>query len=68
MCDSVALCACGYHYPEMEFVAIRENMKLEAARQGVSVSPEAGRNTLAIQHPGVLGEYSGGDYSGVCAF
>lgn len=42
----------GIITPEMEFVAIRENMKLQAAKKGANISPAASRNTLDIQHPG----------------
>ncbi|MGC6506730.1 MAG: phosphomethylpyrimidine synthase ThiC [Coraliomargaritaceae bacterium] len=42
----------GIITPEMEFIAIRENMKRQAAEKGVSVTAEADRNTLEIQHPG----------------
>ncbi len=52
-------CVTQLHYarkgiitPEMEFVAIRENMKLQAVRQGIEVSPKADQNTINIQHPG----------------
>ena len=36
----------------MEFIAIRENMKLQAANQGADISPNADQDTLNIQHPG----------------
>lgn len=42
----------GIITPEMEFVAIRENMKLQTAAQGVGISPYADRNTLNMQHSG----------------
>ncbi|CAA6691432.1 MULTISPECIES: phosphomethylpyrimidine synthase ThiC [unclassified Lentimonas] len=52
-------CVTQLHYaragiitPEMEFIAIRENMKLQAAKQGADISPNADQNTLNIQHPG----------------
>jgi phosphomethylpyrimidine synthase len=37
---------------EMEFVAIRENMKLQAARGDLDPSPDAPRDTLRHQHSG----------------
>lgn len=42
----------GIITPEMEFIAIRENMKLQAAKAGVEMSAEADANTLGKQHPG----------------
>ena len=42
----------GIITPEMEFIAIRENMKLQAVRENALSSPTADRNTLGIQHPG----------------
>ena len=38
--------------PEMEFIAVRENMKLQACRQDLEMSSSAQRNSLNIQHPG----------------
>jgi phosphomethylpyrimidine synthase len=52
-------CVTQLHYarqgiitPEMEFIAIRENMKLQSAQGAVEMSPDAARDTLNIQHPG----------------
>ncbi len=52
-------CVTQLHYarqgiitPEMEFIAIRENMKLQSARGSLSMSPDSERNSLAIQHSG----------------
>ena len=42
----------GVITPEMEFIAIRENMKLQAAREKLETSPEASRDSLCHQHPG----------------
>jgi phosphomethylpyrimidine synthase len=42
----------GIITPEMEYIAIRENMKLQAYREGLEMSETAERNTLNIQHPG----------------
>jgi phosphomethylpyrimidine synthase len=42
----------GIITPEMEYIAIRENMKLQAYREGLEMSESAERNTLNIQHPG----------------
>ncbi len=42
----------GIITPEMEYIAIRENMKLQSYREGLEMSETAGRNTLNIQHPG----------------
>jgi len=42
----------GIVTPEMEFIALRENMKLQASSGQVVTSPEAARNSLFIQHPG----------------
>ena len=42
----------GIITPEMEFVAIRENMKLQHAKGALEMSAKADRNTLNIQHPG----------------
>jgi phosphomethylpyrimidine synthase len=38
--------------PEMEFIAIRENMKLQAVRESVEMSSNAPRDSLKFQHPG----------------
>ena len=38
--------------PEMEFVAIRENMKLQALSEKLETSPGEARNSLLHQHPG----------------
>ena len=38
--------------PEMEFIAVRENMKLQAHREDLKMSDSARRNSLNIQHPG----------------
>ncbi|MGE9291016.1 MAG: phosphomethylpyrimidine synthase ThiC [Puniceicoccales bacterium] len=52
-------CVTQLHYarqgiitPEMEFIAIRENMKLQTAKRELKMSPNAERNTLEVQHPG----------------
>ncbi|MBH55205.1 MAG: phosphomethylpyrimidine synthase [Opitutaceae bacterium] len=42
----------GIITPEMEYIAIRENMKLQAYREGLEMSDSADRNSLNIQHPG----------------
>ena len=42
----------GVITPEMEFAAIRENMKLQAAREQLETSPDAPRDSLRHQHPG----------------
>ncbi len=42
----------GIVTPEMEFVAIRENTRLQSAREEVRTSPGAERNSLHKQHPG----------------
>ncbi len=42
----------GIVTPEMEFIAIRENMKSQGARQGIEFSANADSNTLGLQHPG----------------
>ena len=42
----------GIITPEMEFIAIRENMKLQASNQGTDISADADQNSLNIQHPG----------------
>jgi phosphomethylpyrimidine synthase len=42
----------GIITPEMEFIAIRENMKLHASKQGTDISATANQNSLDIQHPG----------------
>jgi len=42
----------GMITPEMEFIAIRENTKLQAAREALETSPDAARNDLRHQHPG----------------
>ena len=41
----------GVITPEMEFIAIRENMKLQAAK-AVDMSAQAPRDDLRFQHPG----------------
>ena len=41
----------GIITPEMEYIAIRENMKLQAYREELEMSETAERNTLNIQHP-----------------
>jgi phosphomethylpyrimidine synthase len=41
----------GVITPEMEFIAIRENMKLQAAK-AVEMSAQAPRDDLRFQHPG----------------
>ncbi|HLS28289.1 MAG TPA: phosphomethylpyrimidine synthase ThiC, partial [Opitutales bacterium] len=41
----------GIITPEMEFIAIRENMRLQAARE-VSMKADAPSNSLLKQHPG----------------
>lgn len=55
----VGSCVTQLHYaqkgiitPEMEFVAIRENMKLQMARDVSKMSSGADRNTLLVQHKG----------------
>ena len=52
-------CVTQLHYarkgiitPEMEFIAIRENMKHQHARGELEMSPDAERSSLYIQHPG----------------
>ena len=42
----------GIITPEMEFVAIRENMKLQSLKNDLECSEGAERNTLAHQHQG----------------
>ncbi len=42
----------GIVTPEMEFVAIRENMKLQSLADQFEMSPDAFRNELNHQHPG----------------
>ncbi|KRP32750.1 MAG: hypothetical protein ABS32_02630, partial [Verrucomicrobia subdivision 6 bacterium BACL9 MAG-120820-bin42] len=42
----------GVITPEMEFIAIRENMKLQAAKEMVEMSAQAPRDSLKFQHPG----------------
>ena len=42
----------GVITPEMEFAAIRENMRLQAAGQALATSPDAPRDSLLHQHPG----------------
>jgi len=42
----------GVVTPEMEFVAIRENMKFQRLAEDLEMSPEAFRNELNHQHPG----------------
>ena len=42
----------GIITPEMEFVAIRENMKLQSLKNDLECSEGADRNTLAHQHQG----------------
>ena len=42
----------GVITPEMEFIAIRENMKLQAVREAVEMSSQAPRDSLKFQHPG----------------
>ena len=42
----------GIITPEMEYIAIRENMKLQSYREGLEMSESADRNTLNIQHRG----------------
>ena len=42
----------GLITPEMEFIAIRENMKLQAVRESVEMSAKAPRDSLKFQHPG----------------
>ena len=38
--------------PEMEFVAIRENMKLQSVREAVEMMAQGPRDQLRFQHPG----------------
>jgi len=52
-------CVTQMHYarqgivtPEMEFIAIRENMKLQLLSEKLQTSPAALRNSLNHQHPG----------------
>ena len=42
----------GIVTPEMEFIAIRENMKLQSLAENLKTSPEAVRNSLNHQHDG----------------
>ena len=42
----------GIITPEMEFVAIRENMKLQSAREEVEMTTQGPRDQLRFQHPG----------------
>ncbi|MEO0454675.1 MAG: phosphomethylpyrimidine synthase ThiC [Verrucomicrobiota bacterium] len=42
----------GIITPEMEFIAIRENLKLQEAKQSVTMKADAPRNSLYQQHPG----------------
>jgi len=42
----------GIVTPEMEFIAIRENSKLQAAREAIEMSANAPSNSLLKQHPG----------------
>ncbi len=42
----------GIITPEMEYIAIRENMKLQALNEELEMTADAQRNTLNIQHPG----------------
>jgi len=42
----------GIITPEMEFIAIRENMKLQSAKADIEMDAKAARNSLRLQHPG----------------
>lgn len=42
----------GIITPEMEFIAIRENMKLQSAKAALEMSSDAYRNSLYVQHKG----------------
>lgn len=42
----------GIITPEMEFIAIRENTKLQHAKDSVNMNANAARNSLLKQHPG----------------
>jgi len=42
----------GMITPEMEFIAIRENTKLQRAKEAVRMNANAPRNSLLKQHPG----------------
>jgi len=42
----------GIITPEMEFIAIRENMKLQSAREAVEMTSQGSRDQLRFQHPG----------------
>lgn len=42
----------GLITPEMEFIAIRENMKLQSAKEGVVMSARVPRDDLRFQHGG----------------
>ena len=42
----------GLITPEMEFIAIRENMKLQAVKESVEMSSKAPRDSLKFQHAG----------------
>ncbi len=48
----LAYARAGIITPEMEFIAIRENMKLQSARAALETSPSVARNDLRQQHPG----------------
>ena len=42
----------GMITPEMEFIAIRENTKLQSIREGLEMSTKVSRDDLRFQHPG----------------
>ena len=42
----------GMITPEMEFIAIRENTKLQSVREGLEMSTKVSRDDLRFQHPG----------------
>jgi phosphomethylpyrimidine synthase len=42
----------GIITPEMEFIAIRENTRLQAVREAAKISADAARESLWHQHPG----------------
>jgi len=42
----------GIITPEMEFIAIRENMKLQSAREAVEMTAQGSRDQVRFQHPG----------------
>jgi len=42
----------GIITPEMEFIAIRENSKLQHAKESLAMNADAPRNSLLKQHPG----------------